>query len=116
MHRILRCSPQHGLRMQGGFFVWMQLTEVLGIDSFEREADMWNGIFDKSKVMLVPGQACHARQPGWYRICIAAHAIEAMHDLVARLKHFIDQYKGRNEKQSWSTQGFMLPVGFGTRK
>jgi aspartate/methionine/tyrosine aminotransferase len=94
----------------------MCLKTALQIDTFEREADLWNGIFDKAKVVLVPGETCKAKEPGWYRVCFTAHPPEAMHDFVARLKHFIDQYKGRNEKQNWSTQNFMLPMGFGSRR
>lgn len=100
--------------MQGGFFVWMSLKHVLQIDTFEREAELWHGIFDKAKIFMVPGEACHAREPGHYRVCFAAHPADAMHDFVARLKHFIDQYKTRNERQNWSTQNFMLKAGFGT--
>jgi aspartate/methionine/tyrosine aminotransferase len=101
------------MHLQGGFFVWMSLKEILGIDSYSREAEMWNGIFDKAKIVILPGEPCHAKEPGWYRICFASHEAEAMHDFIARLQHFIDQYKGKNEKQNWSTQGFMLAAGFG---
>ena len=102
--------------VQGGFFVWMCLKDVLQIDTFEREAELWKGIFDKAKIAMVPGETCRAKEPGWYRVCFCAHPAEAMHDFVARLKHFIDQYKGKSEKQNWSTQNFMLPIGFGSRK
>jgi aspartate/methionine/tyrosine aminotransferase len=101
--------------VQGGFFVWMNLKNALQIESYEREADMFHGMFDKAKLVLIPGEVCHAKEPGFYRICIAAHPPEAMHDFIARLKYFIDQYKTRNEKQNWATQNFMLNAGFGTR-
>jgi aspartate/methionine/tyrosine aminotransferase len=102
--------------MQGGFFVWMSLKQPLQIDTFEREREMYNGIFDKAKIVLVPGESCKYHEPGWYRVCFSPHPPEAMHDFIARLKHFIDQYKGRNEKQNWGTQNFMLPVGFGSKR
>jgi broad specificity phosphatase PhoE len=101
---------------QGGFFVWMCLKDVLQIDTFEREKELWNGIYDKAKITMVPGETCRSKEPGWYRVCVCAHPAEAMHDFVARLKHFIDQYKAKSEKQNWSTQNFMLPIGFGSRR
>lgn len=105
------CRPA----LQGGFFIWMDLSEKLGITSWDRERELWGAIFDKAKLFLVPGEACHAAEPGSFRICFCAHPEEAAHDFVARLQHFIDNYNIKTERQNWNTQGFMLAAGFGMR-
>jgi hypothetical protein len=93
----------------------MDLADRLGIDSWERERAIWTSIFEEAKVFLVPGEPCHAIKPGCYRICVCAHPPEATHDMMARLQHFIDNYKVKEERQNWNTQGFMLAAGFGMR-
>lgn len=102
--------------MQAGFFIWMDLSKLLGIDDFNREKDIWGAMFDSAKVYVVPGQMCRCNLPGRYRICYCSHPPEATHDMMARLQHFIDQYKVKEERQNWDTQGFMLPAGFGSRR
>lgn len=101
--------------IQGAFFVWMDLSERLGIDSWEREREIWAAIFDKAKIFMVPGESCHAAEPGRFRVCFCAHPEDAIHDFVARLQHFIDNYNVKTERQNWNTQGFMLAAGFGMR-
>jgi aspartate/methionine/tyrosine aminotransferase len=103
------------IALQAGFFVWMDLSKKLGIEDWDRECDIWGALFEKAKIYLVPGQCCHAQSPGCYRICFCAHPPEATHDMMARLQHFIDQYKVKEERQNWNTQGFMLAAGFGMR-
>lgn len=94
----------------------MHLTKVIGIDSWEREREIWEAMFESAKVFVVPGQPCHAREPGCYRICFSSHPEAAMHDMMARLQHFLDQYKVKKTSQSWNTQGYMLAAGFGNRR
>jgi aspartate/methionine/tyrosine aminotransferase len=94
----------------------MDLSKKLGIEDFAREKDIWTAMFESAKVYTVPGEMCHSSTPGCYRICCSSHPAEAIHDMMARLQHFIDQYKVKEERQNWDTQGFMLTAGFGSRR
>ena len=111
-----RAKALGGWCLQAGFFIWMDLSKILGIEDFHREKDIWGALFDSAKIYVVPGQMCHSASPGQYRICYCSHPAEATHDMMARLQHFIDQYKVKEERQNWNTQGFMLAAGFGARK
>eukprot|EP00887_Chlorella_sp_A99_P006622 scaffold3.g6622.t1 len=54
-----------------GMFVWIDLRHWLPERSWEGERQLWESICDASRVVLTPGHACHAKQPGHFRLCFA---------------------------------------------
>ena len=54
-------------------------------DSWAGEAQLWEGICDSCKVILTPGEACHAPAPGYFRLCFAWCARQALEAAVGRL-------------------------------
>ena len=63
---------------QGGMFVWLDLRALLpppaaGDDAagFARERRLTDELFREARVLMTPGEACHAAAPGWYRCCFA---------------------------------------------
>lgn len=68
-----------------GMFVWIDLRHWLPERSWEGERQLWESICDASRVVLTPGHACHAKQPGHFRLCFAWMPREALAVAVERL-------------------------------
>lgn len=66
-------------------FVWVDCRTWLPEASWRGEAALWQGICDECKVILTPGSACHAVEPGFFRLCFAWVAPEALKDAVIRI-------------------------------
>ena len=52
-------------------FVWIDLTAYLHDTSWEGENRLWEAICENCKVILTPGESCHASKPGYFRLCFA---------------------------------------------
>lgn len=76
-----------------GMFIWIDLRACLPFvsphDPFEAERALTKMIFERCKVLFTPGQAMHAQEPGFYRVCYAWHSIEAVAVAFERLKLFV---------------------------
>ena len=94
----------------------MNLKDQVGIQTFEREREILDLLFQTEKVFVVNGEACHAQSPGFFRVCFSAHPAEGIITLVDRLRAFIARYKVTTARQNWDTQSFMLAGGFGSRR
>jgi hypothetical protein len=58
---------------------------LLDEPSFEGEARLWNKLVDEQRLILTPGSTCHSPQPGFFRMCYAWVAAEALPAAVARI-------------------------------
>jgi aspartate/methionine/tyrosine aminotransferase len=56
-----------------GLFLWLDLSRFLPphLDAREAEARLQQLLFDRARVVLTPGLACHAARPGFFRCCFA---------------------------------------------
>ena len=69
-----------------GMFVWVDLRAWLPEASWAGEAALWGRVCEEGKVILTPGQSCHAPEPGFFRLCFAWVPREALEAAVARVK------------------------------
>jgi hypothetical protein len=58
---------------------------LLDEPTFEGEWRLWNKLVDEHRVILTPGNTCHATQPGYFRMCYAWVPAEALPAAVARI-------------------------------
>ena len=63
-----------------GLYVWIRLPAA----TFGAERATWQRIFDTAKVNIVPGDAFHCPEPGWFRLCFSSDA-RAVRAGIARL-------------------------------
>ena len=63
-----------------GLYVWVRLPAA----TFEAEHETWQRIFDTAKVNIVPGEAFHCPEPGWFRLCFSSDS-RAVSAGIARL-------------------------------
>ena len=64
------------LRPSGGMFVWVDLRAWLpggGARGWGAERELTGALF-QAGVLLTPGEAMHAAEPGFFRLCFAWHA------------------------------------------
>lgn len=80
----------HYVAAQAGIFVWADLRKFLNENSWEGEKHLWENICTSCKVILTPGESCHALEPGYFRICFAWIPIEALQIMLDRLKRFLN--------------------------
>lgn len=71
---------------QAGMFVWIDLREWLPEATWEGEKTLWERICDECKVILTPGESCHAREPGYFRLCFAWMPKESLEEAISRIK------------------------------
>ena len=70
---------------EAGMFVWIDLRKWLPSSTWEAEKVLWDRICQESKVILTPGEACHAPEPGFFRVCYAWMDAEALAEAIQRL-------------------------------
>ncbi|QDZ24643.1 1-aminocyclopropane-1-carboxylate synthase [Chloropicon primus] len=54
-----------------GMFLWIDLRKYLSERSWEAEKTLWTGLAKDAKVLFTPGKDCHAKAPGFFRVCFA---------------------------------------------
>ena len=60
-----------------GMFVWVDLRTFLppqpepGVNVWAWEEELFEALMDQAKVLLTPGHAQGASEPGWFRLCFA---------------------------------------------
>lgn len=64
MHRRIRYTPA-----RAAMFLWVDLRRGLREQTWEEEESLWRHMVDRKRLLLTPGQACHAARPGFFRIC-----------------------------------------------
>eukprot|EP00669_Euglena_mutabilis_P014269 TRINITY_DN9327_c0_g1_i1.p1 TRINITY_DN9327_c0_g1~~TRINITY_DN9327_c0_g1_i1.p1 ORF type:complete len:173 (-),score=56.19 TRINITY_DN9327_c0_g1_i1:139-657(-) len=87
-HRTLTAAlDAHGLpyvRSWASLFLWIDLRGALPAPTFEAERELWQRLVS-ARVVLVPGETCHADEPGFFRCCFAAVPREALPVLADRI-------------------------------
>lgn len=71
---------------RAGMFVWIDLRKWLQEASWDGERRLWTKLCDDAKLILTPGESCHANEPGFFRLCFAWMPKEALGEAVDRLK------------------------------
>jgi len=85
-----------------GMFVWLDLRHLLPVptssssssstrDRFTAERELTRILFQKWRLLFTPGEAQHAPEPGFYRVCYAYMPLEAVVEAFTRLAAFAKQ-------------------------
>lgn len=67
-----------------GFFVLADLRGFLPEATWQAEEDLWRRVLEGANVNLTPGSALRAAEPGWFRLCLAAHPPGVVLDALTR--------------------------------
>jgi aspartate/methionine/tyrosine aminotransferase len=85
---------------QSGMFVWVDLRSLLppgdasdGASPFGPERRLVQQLYDEERVLLTPGEACHASEPGFFRLCTAWMPAESTAVGLQRLAAFAARHK-----------------------
>ena len=78
------------LHSRAAMFVWLDLRSFLppqadSDDPWVRERALTDSLFAEAKILFTPGEACHASEPGFYRVCFAWMNKEAVAEAFKRL-------------------------------
>jgi len=73
------------LPAEAGFFVLCDLRGHLAAPSWEAERALWRRLLERTGANLTPGAACHAAEPGFFRLCFPGVPPRAAVDAVGRL-------------------------------
>ncbi len=68
---------------RGSLFVWLDLSEFLSEQSQEAENQLWMDIYEKTKVLLTPGEGFGHAKKGQYRLvysCVGKEELEVAMD------------------------------------
>uniref|UniRef100_A0A383VMM0 Aminotransferase class I/classII large domain-containing protein n=1 Tax=Tetradesmus obliquus TaxID=3088 RepID=A0A383VMM0_TETOB len=79
-----------------GMFLWVDLRAAFGGQpgSWEDEAALWRCMAQQHRVVLTPGAACHAAEPGWFRVCYAWTSPGSLPAAVSRIAAAVKQMQG----------------------
>ncbi|MEV6983517.1 aminotransferase class I/II-fold pyridoxal phosphate-dependent enzyme [Sphaerisporangium sp. NPDC051017] len=58
----------------GGFSIWIDLSERLPDKTAEGEHELWRRIFHSARVNILPGTVFGCPRPGWFRLCHSTDA------------------------------------------
>jgi aspartate aminotransferase len=78
-------------RPAGAFYLFVDVGDILSPDGFRTSADLAQGLLDKARVALTPGEAFDA--PGYIRISYAA-SIERLREGATRILDFVRAHAG----------------------
>lgn len=102
------CTPH-----TAGMFAWLDLREFLpppsaagqrqrvqpgDVPDFTSERELVELLWQECKLLMTPGEACHAGEPGYFRACFVWMEREALEAGMERLKAFV--LKTRQQRQS----------------
>ncbi len=59
---------------EAGLFLWVSLRPFLRDDTFAAETTLHQALLHGARLNLSPGAVFHCEEPGWFRLCFAAHA------------------------------------------
>lgn len=68
--------------------------------TWQDEADLWQHMLDVHKLVLTPGAACHAAEPGFFRMCWAWPHPGSHPTAVQRLQAAMQQFQQRDVQQA----------------
>jgi aspartate/methionine/tyrosine aminotransferase len=58
---------------QAGFFLLCDMRPFMSEVTWQGESELWRQLLDRTNVNLTPGSACRIAEPGFMRLCFAAH-------------------------------------------
>ncbi|CAN4077661.1 unnamed protein product [Withania somnifera] len=92
------------LKSNAGLFFWMDLRRLLKEPTFEAELELWRIIIHEVKLNVSPGCSFHCSEPGWFRVCFANMDDETVRTALRRIRNFVLQTKGLNNKSALKKQ------------
>nr|AAC83147.1 1-aminocyclopropane-1-carboxylate synthase [Nicotiana glutinosa] len=92
------------LKSNAGLFFWMDLRRLLKEPTFDSELELWRIIINEVKLNVSPGCSFHCSEPGWFRVCFANMDDETMRIALRRIRNFVLQTKGLNNKAAVKKQ------------
>jgi 1-aminocyclopropane-1-carboxylate synthase len=91
---------------KGAMFCWIDLREGLIVNAddssdadaatkagWEAERALWRALVRDARVVVTPGEACHAPEPGFFRVCWAWMPRDALPVAVGRIRAVLDARK-----------------------
>mmetsp|Transcript_29541 Transcript_29541/g.96208 ORF Transcript_29541/g.96208 Transcript_29541/m.96208 type:complete len:448 (-) Transcript_29541:1773-3116(-) len=66
-------------------FCMIDLRSWLSSPTPEAERELWRDLVEEARVLVTPGLECFAPEPGFFRLCFAAAAPEALQEMGSRL-------------------------------
>ena len=89
-----------------GMFVWVDLRAWLAPGGgWEAEAALWEAVCEECHVILTPGRACYAAEPGFFRLCFAWVPPLALRDALERLGAFLDGKQAQQQVAGAAADG-----------
>ncbi|KAG2436151.1 hypothetical protein HYH02_011655 [Chlamydomonas schloesseri] len=86
-------------------FCWVDLRAWLPEPSWAGEAALWEEMCKECRVLLTPGEQCHAAEPGFFRVCWAWMPGDSLPVAVRRLAaHFGAKQKQQQQQQQEEQQ------------
>ena len=85
---LLRDSDIPFVAARAGMFVWVDLRRLLRGTGFAAERALTRELFDECRVLFTPGEAQHAAEAGFFRVCFAWAPKESVVVAFERLKAF----------------------------
>jgi 1-aminocyclopropane-1-carboxylate synthase len=88
---------------RAAMFCWIDLREGLAAFGGEEagagggwaaERALWRALVRDARVLVTPGEACHAPEPGYFRVCWAWMPREALPIAVRRIRAVLDDARG----------------------
>ncbi|GIL83125.1 hypothetical protein Vretimale_11471 [Volvox reticuliferus] len=89
------------LKADSAMFCWVDLRRWLPHPSWSGEAALWEEMCSQCRVLLTPGEQCHAAEPGFFRICWAWMPGDALPEAVRRL---VEHFEGRGATHGSAAQ------------
>lgn len=80
------------LPANAGMFVWLDLRKYLKEATWDGEKELWTALAEDCKVLFTPGRDCHARDPGFFRICFAWVPEQALGVALQRVAAYLKKY------------------------
>lgn len=75
------------IKAQAAIFAFVDFTSLLKEQTFEEERRLWQELVDVG-LLFTPGEACHNKIPGYFRICYAWVPYSTLLEAIRRLKIF----------------------------
>eukprot|EP00403_Amphidinium_massartii_P024030 CAMPEP_0178407242 /NCGR_PEP_ID=MMETSP0689_2-20121128/19329_1 /TAXON_ID=160604 /ORGANISM="Amphidinium massartii, Strain CS-259" /LENGTH=452 /DNA_ID=CAMNT_0020028313 /DNA_START=114 /DNA_END=1472 /DNA_ORIENTATION=+ len=87
------------LQPGAGMFIWMDFRSLLPAvspanpSSAEAEDLLYKALWKESSLVITPGLAQHASEPGWFRICFAALSPAVLEKALENLKAWVESHR-----------------------
>ncbi|PNW83097.1 hypothetical protein CHLRE_06g306400v5 [Chlamydomonas reinhardtii] len=86
------------VKADSAMFCWVDLRAWLPAPTWEGEAALWEEMCTACRVLLTPGEQCHAAEPGFFRVCWAWMPGDSLPVAVRRLAAHFGAKKDKEDK------------------